>query len=72
MNRFDDDLDNGTYTEYTLSMRRYENYNSVNDVSSTFRVTDENLDEILEHAAYFLQGCSFTYVKKLTAETVSD
>lgn len=66
-----DDEDNGVYTEYTLQMRRYENHDCVNDVSSTFRVKDENLDEILEHAAYFLQGCSFTYVKGLTADKES-
>ena len=66
-----DDEDNGVYTEYTLQMRRYENYDCVNDVSSTFRVKDENLDEILEHAAYFLQGCSFTYVKGLIADKES-
>ena len=71
MGRWNDD-DDGIYTEYTLTMRRYENHDNVNDVSSTFRVKDESLDEILEHAAYFLQGCSFTYVKGLTAETVSD
>jgi aminoglycoside phosphotransferase family enzyme len=71
MGRYDDE-DDGVYTEYTLNMRRYENHDNVNDVSSTFRVKDEDLEEILQHAAYFLQGCSFTYVKKLTAETVSD
>ena len=71
MGRYDDE-DDGIYTEYTLNMRRYENHDNVNDVSSTFRVKDEDLEEILQHAAYFLQGCSFTYVKKLTAETVSD
>lgn len=66
-----DDEDNGVYTEYTLQMRRYENHDCVNDVSSTFRVNDENLKEILEHAAYFLQGCSFTYVKGLIADKES-
>ena len=71
MGRYDDE-DDGVYTEYTLNMRRYENHDNVNDVSSTFRVKDEDLEEILQHAAYFLQGCSFTYVKGLTAETVSD
>jgi len=71
MGRYDDE-DDGVYTEYTLNMRRYENHDNVNDVSSTFRVKDEDLEEILQHAAYFLQGCSFTYVKQLTAETVSD
>ena len=70
MGRWDDE-DEGTYTEYTLQMRRYENHDCVNDVSSTFRVTDENLEEILEHAAYFLQGCSFTYVKGLTVDKES-
>lgn len=71
MGRYNDE-DDGVYTEYTLTMRRYENHDCVNDVSSTFRVEDEDLQEILDHTSYFLQGCSFTYVKKLTAETVSD
>lgn len=70
MGRYDDE-DDGIYTEYTLNMRRYENHDNVNDVSSTFRVKDEDLEEILQHAAYFLQGCSFTYVKGLTADKES-
>ena len=70
MSRWNDE-DDGVYTEYTLTMRRYENHDNVNDVSSTFRLKDENLDEFLEHAAYFLQGCSFTYVKGLTADKES-
>ena len=67
-----DDEDDGVYTEYTFEMRRYEKHDNVDEVRKTFRSNDDNLNEILEHAAYFLQGCSFTYVKKLTAETVSD
>jgi hypothetical protein len=70
MGRYDDE-DAGIYTEYTLTMRRYENHDCVNDVSSTFRVNDEDLEEILEHTSYFLQGCSFTYVKGLTADKES-
>tara|TARA_E500000318_G_scaffold17783_1_gene18301 strand:- start:2655 stop:2861 length:207 start_codon:yes stop_codon:yes gene_type:complete len=65
------DDDRGTYTEYTLQMRRYEDYDNVSDVSHTFRSDDDNLTEILEHASYFLQGCSFTYVKGLTADKES-
>ena len=71
MGRWDED-DDGIYTEYTLQMRRYENHDCVNDVASTFRADDEDLKDILQHTAYFLQGCSFTYVKGLTAKTVSD
>ncbi|MDB4350191.1 hypothetical protein OAA38_00100 [bacterium] len=71
MGRYNDE-DDGNYTEYTLTMRRYQNHDTVNDVSSTFRSDDEDLEEILEHTSYFLQGCSFTYVKGLTAERVSD
>ncbi len=71
MGRYNDE-DDGNYTEYTLTMRRYQNHDTVNDVSSTFRSDDEDLQEILEHTSYFLQGCSFTYVKGLTAEKVSD
>jgi aminoglycoside phosphotransferase family enzyme len=71
MGRYNDE-DDGNYTEYTLTMRRYQNHDTVNDVSSTFRSDDEDLTEILEHTSYFLQGCSFTYVKGLTAEKVSD
>jgi len=71
MGRYNDE-DDGNYTEYTLTMRRYQNHDTVNDVSSTFRSDDEDLTEILEHTSYFLQGCSFTYVKGLTAERVSD
>ncbi len=71
MGRYNDE-DDGNYTEYTLTMRRYQNHDTVNDVSSTFRSDDEDLQEILEHTSYFLQGCSFTYVKGLTAERVSD
>ena len=71
MGRYNDE-DDGNYTEYTLTMRRYQNHDTVNDVSSTFRSDDEDLGEILEHTSYFLQGCSFTYVKGLTAERVSD
>lgn len=71
MGRYNDE-DDGNYTEYTLTMRRYENHDTVNDVSSTFRSDDEDLEEILEHTSYFLQGCSFTYVKGLTPEKVSD
>jgi aminoglycoside phosphotransferase family enzyme len=71
MGRYNDE-DDGNYTEYTLTMRRYQNHDTVNDVSSTFRSDDEDLEEILEHTSYFLQGCSFTYVKGLTAEKVSD
>ena len=71
MGRYNDE-DDGNYTEYTLTMRRYQNHDTVNDVSSTFRSDDEDLEEILEHTSYFLQGCSFTYVKVLTAEKVSD
>jgi aminoglycoside phosphotransferase family enzyme len=70
MGRYDDE-DDGTYTEYTLTMRRYRNHDCVNDVSSTFRADDEDLEDILEHTSYFLQGCSFTYVKGLTAERES-
>ena len=43
MGRYDDE-DDGVYTEYTLTMRRYDNHDCVNDVSSTFRSKDENLD----------------------------
>jgi len=71
MGRYNNE-DDGNYTEYTLTMRRYQNHDTVNDVSSTFRSDDEDLTEILEHTSYFLQGCSFTYVKGLTAEKVSD
>ena len=71
MGRYNDE-DDGNYTEYTLTMRRYQNHDTINDVSSTFRSDDEDLEEILEHTSYFLQGCSFTYVKGLTAEKVSD
>jgi aminoglycoside phosphotransferase family enzyme len=71
MGRYNDE-DDGNYTEYTLTMRRYQNHDTVNDVSSTFRSDDEDLEEILEHTSYFLQGCSFTCVKGLTAEKVSD
>ena len=70
MSRWNDE-DDGIYTEYTLTMRRYDNHDCVNDVSSTFRSKDENLDEVLEHATYFLQGCSFTYVKGLIADKES-
>ncbi len=66
MGRYNDE-DDGNYTEYTLTMRRYENHDTVNDVSSTFRSDDEDLTEILEHTSYFLQGCSFTYVSGLEA-----
>jgi hypothetical protein len=65
------DEDRGTYTEYTLTMRRYEDYDNVSDVCHTFRSDDDDLNEILEHASYFLQGCSFTYVKGLTADKES-
>ena len=65
------DEDRGTYTEYTLTMRRYEDYDNVSDVSHTFRSDDDDLNEILEHTSYFLQGCSFTYVKGLTADKES-
>ena len=71
MGRYNDE-DDGNYTEYTLTMRRYQNHDTVNDVSSTFRSDDEDLEEILEHTSYFLQGCSFTYVKGLTPKKVSD
>ena len=71
MGRYDDE-DSGNYVEYTLTMRRYENHDCVNDVSSTFRSNEDELKDILQHTAYFLQGCSFTYVKGLTAKTVSD
>ena len=67
-----DDEDDGTYTEYTLQMRRYEKHDCVNDISHTFRSNEDELKDILQHTAYFLQGCSFTYVKGLTAKTVSD
>lgn len=70
MGRYNDE-DDGNYTEYTLTMRRYQNHDTVNDVSSTFRSDDEDLEEILEHTSYFLQGCSFTYVKGLTADKES-
>ncbi len=65
------DEDDGVYTEYTLTMRRYENHDCVNEVSSNFRSVDDNLIEILDHTSYFLQGCSFTYVKGLTANKES-
>ena len=67
MGRYNDE-DDGNYTEYALTMRRYQNHDTVNDVSSTFRSDDEDLEEILEHTSYFLQGCSFTYVKGLIAD----
>ena len=70
MGRYNDE-DDGNYTEYTLTMRRYQNHDTVNDVSSTFRSDDEDLTEILEHTSYFLQGCSFTYVKGLIADKES-
>jgi|TARA_R110000851_G_scaffold333156_1_gene511361 aminoglycoside phosphotransferase family enzyme len=70
MGRYNDE-DDGNYTEYTLTMRRYQNHDTVNDVSSTFRSDDEDLEEILEHTSYFLQGCSFTYVKGLIADKES-
>ena len=71
MGRYNDE-DDGNYTEYTLTMRRYQNHDTVNDVSSTFRSDDEDLEEILEHTSYFLQGCSFTYVKGLIADKESN
>jgi len=70
MGRYNDE-DDGNYTEYTLTMRRCQNHDTVNDVSSTFRSDDEDLEEILEHTSYFLQGCSFTYVKGLIADKES-
>ena len=70
MGRYNDE-DDGNYAEYTLTMRRYQNHDTVNDVSSTFRSDDEDLEEILEHTSYFLQGCSFTYVKGLIADKES-
>tara|TARA_R110002096_G_scaffold3642_8_gene17932 strand:+ start:388 stop:603 length:216 start_codon:yes stop_codon:yes gene_type:complete len=70
MGRYNDE-DDGNYTEYTLTMRRYQNHDTVNDVSSTFRSDDEDLEEILEHTSYFLQGCSFTYVKGLITDKES-
>lgn len=65
------DEERGTYTEYTLTRRSYEDYDNMSDVSHTFRSDDDNLSEILEHMSYFLQGCSFTYVKGLTADKES-
>ena len=70
MGRWDDE-DDGTYTEYTLQMRRYEKHDCVNDISHTFRSNEDELKDILQHTAYFLQGCSFTYVKGLTADRES-
>ena len=70
MGRWDDE-DDGTYTEYTLQMRRYEKHDNVSDISHTFRSNEDELEGILENTAYFLQGCSFTYVKGLAAEKES-
>jgi len=70
MGRWDDE-DDGNYTEFTFEMRRYEKHDNVDEVRKTFRPNDDDLNEILEQASYFLQGCSFTYVKGLTADKES-
>jgi len=53
--------------EYTLTRRVYDDGELVGEVNHEFQT--ESLQDVLDNMAYFLMGCSFTYVKGLTADT---
>jgi len=63
-------MSDGNYVEYTLQRIEYEDHDRVRENVHMFR-SEDDLVEVLENTAYFLQGCSFTYVKGLTAEKES-
>ena len=63
-------MSDGNYVEYTLQRIEYVDPDRVRENVHMFR-SDDELVEVLENTAYFLQGCSFTYVKGLTAEKES-
>ena len=57
--------------EFTLERITYDPDGEVdNRVYHTFKA--EDLTELLDHLSYFLQGCSYSYVKGLTADRESD
>lgn len=56
----------GYYTEYTLTRNVFEDHDRVTENVHTFR-SDDDLNEVLQHMTYFLNGCSYQYISDLTA-----
>jgi len=57
--------------EYTLERITYDPEGEVESrVYHTFKA--DEITELLDNMTYFIQGCSFSYVKGLTANRESD